>query len=39
MDDFKVRSNLLQKIRNLLRRVWRQPDAPGDPFADKLVPV
>jgi len=33
------RRTLLQKLRNLLQRLRRKMPPPGDPYADRLVPV
>ncbi len=38
MDD--VSHSRLQRLKNLLRRIFRRrPKSPGDPYADRLVPV
>jgi len=31
--------SFLQKLRDLLRRLRRKAGPPGDPYADRLVPV
>jgi hypothetical protein len=33
------RRTLVQKLRNLLQRLRRRTPPPGDPYADRLVPV
>lgn len=39
MSEPKSRRRLLQGLQNLLRRFRRKSSPPGDPFADRLVPV
>ena len=33
------RRTLLQNLKNLLRRLRRKTPPPGDPYAERLVPV
>ena len=33
------RRTLLEKLRNLLQRLRRKTPPPGDPYAERLVPV
>ncbi len=35
----KSRSSFLQTLKDLLQRLRRKAEPPGDPFADRLVPV
>jgi hypothetical protein len=35
----KDRGSLLQRFRNLIRRLRRKSPPPADPFADRLAPV
>jgi hypothetical protein len=39
MRDSKPRRSLRQALTDLLRRIRRKPQPPGDPYADRLVPV
>jgi hypothetical protein len=34
-----ARPNFVQMVKSLIRRLRRNPQPPGDPYADKLVPV
>lgn len=35
----KTRRTFLETLKNLLRRLRREPEPPADPYADRLVPV
>ena len=39
MKKAKTGRSLLQVMKDLLRRLWRPKAPPGDPYADRLVPV
>jgi len=39
MSNKKISSSFLQALKDLLRRLRRRTQPPGDPYADRLVPV
>ena len=39
MGKTKIRRTVLETLKNLLRRLRRKAEPPGDPYADRLVPV
>lgn len=39
MNEPKRRRDWMHGVKNLLRRLRRKPQPPGDPYADRLVPV
>lgn len=39
MNEPKSRRTVLQTLKDLLRRLRRNPQPPGDPYADRLAPV
>lgn len=39
MNEPKRRGDWMHGVKNLLRRLRRKPQPPGDPYADRLVPV
>jgi hypothetical protein len=39
LKEAKTRRSLLQVMKDLLRRLRRPTAPPGDPFAERLVPV